>query len=341
MPSITVATRTGYTLNGYYIIDDKFYNADGSSARIWRRVEDATVYASWTPNKYEVTLNQQSGSGGTAKVTATYDQDMPTPTTAPTRTGYTFGGYYDATGGSGTQYYTAGMESARCWDKTSATTLYAKWTVITYTISYNLDGGSASNPTTYTIETANFTLANPTKSGHNFDGWSGTGLSGSGNKSVTIAKGSTGNRSYTAHWSYAVGDGGDGADHEFYCDGSVNGGGYPHQIRVVWRRSGSNWRHLTVNCYVYNPGDTGKYNYIKQRHIAINGSDIYYADSILDNTVNGGRGPCHNYNFMSKSYDFDWGNGQHTVNIQAGGAFYYYGSYNVTGQSGNMTFGLF
>ena len=62
-----------------------------------------------------------------ASVTATYGSAMP-PITPPTRSGYTFGGYYTGTNGSGTQYYTADGSSARTWNLTSATTLYAKWT---------------------------------------------------------------------------------------------------------------------------------------------------------------------------------------------------------------------
>ncbi len=69
----------------------------------------------------------------------------------------------------------------------------------TYSISYNLNGGSASNPTSYNY-TSSFTLNNPTRSGYNFTGWSGTGLSGSANKTVTVPSGSSGNRSYTANW---------------------------------------------------------------------------------------------------------------------------------------------
>jgi uncharacterized repeat protein (TIGR02543 family) len=48
--------------------------------------------------------------------------------TIPTREGYAFGGYYTAEDGGGVQYYTAAGASARNWDRTSATTLYAKWT---------------------------------------------------------------------------------------------------------------------------------------------------------------------------------------------------------------------
>ena len=71
----------------------------------------------------------------------------------------------------------------------------------TYTISYTLNGGSVSgNPTSYNINTDTFTLSNPTKTGYNFAGWSGTGISGT-STSVSVAKGSTGNRSYTANWT--------------------------------------------------------------------------------------------------------------------------------------------
>ena len=50
-------------------------------------------------------------------------------------------------------------------------TITATFSPISYTISYNLDGGTVSgNPTSYTIEDA-MTLVNPTKDGYNFTGW--------------------------------------------------------------------------------------------------------------------------------------------------------------------------
>lgn len=55
-------------------------------------------------------------------------------------------------------------------------------------------------PITANIETENITLVNPTRSGYVFTGWSGTGLEGEENMTVTIEKGSTGDREYTAHW---------------------------------------------------------------------------------------------------------------------------------------------
>ena len=96
--------------------------------------------ATYTQNSYTVTLDQQGGSGGTASVTATYDSAMPS-ITVPSRTGYTFGGYYTSTNGGGTQYYTDTGESTHVWDIASDTTLYAKWTIMSYAITYNLNGG--------------------------------------------------------------------------------------------------------------------------------------------------------------------------------------------------------
>lgn len=90
----------------------------------------STINVSCSALTTTVSFNQNGGEGGqTTSKTATYGQAMPTPITLPTRTHYTFGGYYDGAGGTGTQYYTNTGVSARNWDKTSATaTLYAKWT---------------------------------------------------------------------------------------------------------------------------------------------------------------------------------------------------------------------
>ena len=102
------------------------------------------------------------------------------------------------------------------------TTLTAQWTVHQYTITYDLAGGTVEgNPNTYTIETKAFTLKNPTKSGYTFTGWSGTGLDGENNMTVTIPTGSTGNRTYTAHWRYN----GSGHSYSYYTIKATAGAG--------------------------------------------------------------------------------------------------------------------
>ncbi len=157
------------------------------------------LYAQWRANPITLTWNSQGGSS-VANTSATYSSSakVPMPASNPTRAGYTFAGWWTAASG-GTQ-----VTSSTALPTANAT-YHAHWSLNPYSITYELDGGSVSgNPTTYNAETASFTLKNPTRTGYTFAGWSGTGLSGSANKTVTIAKGSTGDRAYTAHWTPAI-----------------------------------------------------------------------------------------------------------------------------------------
>ena len=60
MPSIAaLPTRTGYAFQGYYDTADasggtQYYTASGTSARAWDKTSDATLYARWTPHRYNV-----------------------------------------------------------------------------------------------------------------------------------------------------------------------------------------------------------------------------------------------------------------------------------------------
>ena len=205
--SLATATKTGYTLEGWYT------EQNGNGTRVDEDttvniVSPQTLYANWTANTYTVTFDKQSGTGGSDTVNAAYDAAMPSAT-APTRSGYTFGGYYDAAGGGGSQYYSATMTSTRSWDKTVATTLYAKWTPISYAITYELDSGAnnASNPSGYTIETATITLLAPTKTGYTFGGWFSDSSNTTGNEVTAIPQGSIGDKTVFANWtanSYTV-----------------------------------------------------------------------------------------------------------------------------------------
>lgn len=115
-----------------------------------------------------------------------------TPINPPIKEGYNgFDGWYN-----GDTKYTFGSTLSE------DITLTAKFSnPKTYNISYKLDGGTATNPATYTVESEDITLNNPKKTGYTFTGWSGTGLTGENYMTVTIAKGSKGDRTYTAHFS--------------------------------------------------------------------------------------------------------------------------------------------
>ncbi len=80
---------------------------------------------------YTLTFDKQGGVGGSTSVTVTLGQPMPVGL-PPTKGGAVFDGYYarlyTAPGGTGAQYYTAEMESARDWDTQSDVELVAHWT---------------------------------------------------------------------------------------------------------------------------------------------------------------------------------------------------------------------
>ena len=124
-----------------------------------------------------VTLNGNGGTPASQTVKATSGSAMPAAT-KPSRTGYTFQGYYDKTSG-GTQYYNANCQSARNWDKDADTTLYARWAANTYTVRYNANkpANATGNVTgvpgnaTWTYD-SNATLGSaPSLPGWTFGGW--------------------------------------------------------------------------------------------------------------------------------------------------------------------------
>lgn len=182
--SVSMPTRTGYDFVGYYDTDaatggTQYYTAAGASAHVWDKTSNTTLYARWTAKSYTVTLdkNANDATAGTASVTATYDSAMPTAgLTLPTRDGYNFAGYYDTSATTGgTQYYTAAGASAQAWDKASNTTLYARWTLKTYTVTYKAgDNATGSDYTATKTHGTALTLraATYSRTGYNQTGWS-------------------------------------------------------------------------------------------------------------------------------------------------------------------------
>jgi len=100
-----------------------------------------------------VTFDKQGGSGGSSSVNPIYGSPMPSAS-APSKTGYGFGGYYTSTNGGGTQYYTSSMSSASNFYLTGNPPLYAKWTANTYTVSYNGNGntGGSTSSSSHTYD---------------------------------------------------------------------------------------------------------------------------------------------------------------------------------------------
>lgn len=128
---------------------------------------------------YKVTYNNNGGSGTHAAQTKWYGESLTLTTgTHPTRTGYTFAGWYTAATG-GTSY----GSTNRSYTSNAALTLYAHWTENTYTLSYNANGGSGAPESHTRLYTATGTVSSviPTRHLYRFAGWNtssdGTGTS--------------------------------------------------------------------------------------------------------------------------------------------------------------------
>lgn len=150
------------------------------------------------PNVTPATVTYAYGAlGGTYATQIVQAGEKAIEPDVPSRQGYQFTDWY--------------LDDTKYDFNTAVTgdmTLTAQWTLDRYTISYNLNNGTATgNPDSYTVESDAITLNTPTRPGYTFTGWSGTGLTGENNLTVTIEKGSTGERSYTAHWRYNGGGG--------------------------------------------------------------------------------------------------------------------------------------
>jgi uncharacterized protein (TIGR02145 family)/uncharacterized repeat protein (TIGR02543 family) len=184
---ISGATGSSYTITSAAAIDRGVYHAVVSNGEEEVRSDNATI-----PLRCTITFNSNQGSAVSSQ-TVNYGAYATEPT-PPTRSGYQFGGWF-TTSGLNTEFQFADVQI------TNHRTLYAKWNLITYTITYNLNNGTgnSSNPENYTVESITITLSAPTRTGYTFGGWydAATG----GNLVNSIPQGSTGNKAFWARWS--------------------------------------------------------------------------------------------------------------------------------------------
>ncbi|MDR1787171.1 MAG: InlB B-repeat-containing protein [Treponema sp.] len=144
-----------------------------------------------------ITYNATGGTVSPATATVVYGSLYTLA--IPTRSGYTFAGWWTDAGGTGTQLTDGNGASLATWTGSTNATVHAKWTPITYTITYVLNGGSGVSNSTYTINSSAITLPIPSKSGSIFQGWfENSDLTGTA--VTTIPLGSTGNKTFYAKW---------------------------------------------------------------------------------------------------------------------------------------------
>ena len=168
-------TKTGYDFGGWFTTSACTGTAVttlGATAY----TADITLYAKWTAKTYNITYKDQgnatfSGTHGSGYPT-THTYGTTTTLVSPTKTGYTFGGWFTNSNCTGTAITTLGATAY-----TADITLYAKWTAKTYNITYKDQGNATFSgthgsgyPTTHTYGTTT-TLVSPTKTGYTFGGW--------------------------------------------------------------------------------------------------------------------------------------------------------------------------
>ena len=185
--------KTGFTFAGWYK-DAAFNNpwVNGTAVN-----SDITLYAKWTPNApvsdYTVTFNPNGGNVSPTSRTQAAGTSMTLP--IPTRDGYTFDGWFSTASG-GTKYDNPYTVTA------SNITMYAHWTAVSITITFDANGGNVS-PSNVTYPPGNTTtLPTPTRSGYTFDGWysapTGGTKYGDAGSSYTVP---TSNITMYAHWT--------------------------------------------------------------------------------------------------------------------------------------------
>lgn len=170
-PTIEFAapSKTGYTFNGWYA--EKDFSGDNVTELPQSSYGNVTLYAKWTANKYTITYLDTKiitgtkntfvyAKGETYVQSVTYDKNYDLINYE--RTGYAKTGWFN-----GDEKFDGGI-----WNLTNDVTLYADWQIVTYNITYVLNGGETigENPTKYTIESQDITLAAPTGK-HTFVGW--------------------------------------------------------------------------------------------------------------------------------------------------------------------------
>jgi uncharacterized repeat protein (TIGR02543 family) len=175
-----------------------------STSGTWR-FDNVTISGTIIPSNYNVTYNGNSNSGGTAPTDATNYSSGATVTVlgntgSLARTGYTFAGWNTLANGSGTD-----RAAGSTFTISANTTLFAKWTANSNTITFDgngATGGTTASQNINTAASANLTANGFLRTGYTFAGWNtasnGTGTSYADQANYTMG---TANVTLYAQWT--------------------------------------------------------------------------------------------------------------------------------------------
>ncbi len=179
---LTLSDGSGFNRTGYILLS---WNtaADGSGTNYYASGTytvnaDITLYAIWTTSSYTVSYDANGGEGSIADDIKIHDVDLTlSDGSGFSRTGYAFSGWNTSADGSGTSYDAGAMYTIN-----AGQTFFAKWTVNTYTVSYDANGGTGSIANATKTHDVDLTLSDGTgfsRTGNTFSGWN-TSADGSG-----------------------------------------------------------------------------------------------------------------------------------------------------------------
>lgn len=173
--ALPIPTKTGYDFAGWYLdLNDETCKVtdEQGCTNSWNVAYDCTLQAKFNAIHYQVTLDFCGGIGEKDKVEVIFDKNMPSYIKVPTKTGYTFLGFFEELNGAGMQFYDNDMQSVMQWTFTQSKTIYAHWQAKTYTVTLDPQNGTKGTVITVTYDQPMPSgLEAPTRTGYNFQGY--------------------------------------------------------------------------------------------------------------------------------------------------------------------------
>jgi len=169
--TVTVLGNTGNLVKVGYMFEGWNTQADGRgidyapASTFLMGSGSIILYAKWKPVTVTYTVSfDVAGGSPVSNQTVVHEGKASQPTPAPTKAGHIFEGWYTSPAYTTPYDFNSAI--------TRHTTIYAKWIPITYTVRFDVNGGSAvSNQTVEHGKKASQPAQEPTKAGYTFGGW--------------------------------------------------------------------------------------------------------------------------------------------------------------------------
>ena len=161
-----IPTKYGYTFKGWSTTSNGYVSF--SPSVVYVTEASITLYAVWEANTYSIIYNANGGSNQPIAQTKTHDIPLTLASSIPTRRGYTFKGWSTSINGE-IEY-----SPADTYTTEASATLYAIWEALTYTVTYDVNGGEGAPESQTKTHDVTLTLTNdtPTRHYYAFKGWS-------------------------------------------------------------------------------------------------------------------------------------------------------------------------